>query len=247
MTHYLIYKITNLLNGKIYIGQHKTDDLEDDYWGSGIGIQRAIHKYGIENFVFTVLIDLKNEEEMNLLEELVVNEDFISRPDVYNMKVGGIGGWPSMYGDKNPFYGKHHSDATKNKISQNVSKAISGENNPMYGHVWTEEARKEMSSSVKEAMKDESIRKHISDMRKAYCANMTIEQRRKMTEGMAKAVRGKKYWHKGDKCVFSKDCPGEGWILGQSQHRIDSNKLAQLKVANKKYLLKLIHLVVCCA
>lgn len=92
MTHYLIYKITNLVNGKFYIGQHKTDDLEDNYWGSGLAIHRAIDKYGIENFVFTVLIDLKNEEEMNLLEELVVNEDFIKRADVYNLKTGGSRG-----------------------------------------------------------------------------------------------------------------------------------------------------------
>lgn len=235
----------------MYIGKHKTDNLEDNYWGSGIGIERAIHKYGIENFVFTVLIDLKNEEEMNLLEKLVVNEDFVNRSDTYNMKVGGKGGWPSTKGEKNPMYGRRLQDCmTPEEVEQwkaNISKATSGEKNPMYGHVWTEEARKEMSSSVKEAMKDESIRKHISDVRKAQCASMTAEQRRKMTECMAKAVRGKKYWHKGDECILSKDCPGEGWTIGLSQQRVDNNKLTQLKAATKKYLINLWHLAVCCA
>ena len=93
-------------------------------------------------------------------------------------------------------------------------------------------------------MKDESIRKHISDVKKAQYADIAADQRRKMTDCMSKAVRGKKYWHKGDECVLSKDCPGEGWAPGHSQRRKDINKLAQLKVANKKYLLNFIHLAV---
>ena len=43
-----IYKITNLINGKIYIGQDSNDRL--DYFGSGLLIKRAIKKYGKENF-----------------------------------------------------------------------------------------------------------------------------------------------------------------------------------------------------
>ena len=51
---------------------------------------------------------------MNLLEKFVVNMEFLKRNDVYNIKTGGEGG--AMFGDKNPFYGRHHNEETKQKL-----------------------------------------------------------------------------------------------------------------------------------
>ena len=73
MTHYLIYKITNNLNGKIYIGKHKTENIDDGYMGSGTVIIRAIKKYGVENFTKEILFDVYGEDLMNFLEEAIVN------------------------------------------------------------------------------------------------------------------------------------------------------------------------------
>lgn len=114
--HFILYKITNLINGKIYIGKHKCSQLDDAYFGSGKILWLAINKYGIENFRFDLLIDLNNQYEMDLLERAVVNEDFLARSDVYNISRGGVN--PCMYGEQNPFFGKTHSEETKNKISE---------------------------------------------------------------------------------------------------------------------------------
>lgn len=91
--HYLVYKTTNLVNGKIYIGQHQTYDLNDGYLGSGILIQRAIEKYGEENFKREILFECSSVEEMNAKEAELVNEEFLKRDDVYNLKLGGDGGF----------------------------------------------------------------------------------------------------------------------------------------------------------
>jgi hypothetical protein len=43
---HIIYKITNMVNGKYYVGRHSTTDINDGYMGSGIWIKNAIRKYG---------------------------------------------------------------------------------------------------------------------------------------------------------------------------------------------------------
>lgn len=96
MKHYLIYQVRNKLNGMIYVGKHQTEDVNDSYMGSGLRIRRAIEKYGVENFEKTVLFECSSAEEMNAKEAEIVNEDFIARDDVYNIKLGGEGGWDDI-------------------------------------------------------------------------------------------------------------------------------------------------------
>ena len=91
--YYLIYKITNKLDNKIYIGKHKTETKDDDYFGSGLLLGRAVEKHGKENFVKELLFECNSLDEMNQREIDIVDEEFIARPDTYNIMLGGQGGF----------------------------------------------------------------------------------------------------------------------------------------------------------
>lgn len=86
---YTVYKITNKIDGKFYIGKHQTRDLNDGYMGSGKYLKSAIKKHGLENFSKEILHVFDSEKEMNEKEkELVVLSE-----EAYNLCDGGQGGF----------------------------------------------------------------------------------------------------------------------------------------------------------
>lgn len=91
--HFIIYKITNTINGKFYIGSHRTKNINDRYMGSGKLLKRAFEKYGIENFTKEILFVFDNSEDMYAKEAEIVNADFLLEENTYNVKIGGFGGW----------------------------------------------------------------------------------------------------------------------------------------------------------
>jgi len=116
--HYTVYKITNKVNGKIYIGKHQTKDLNDGYMGSGKRLTLAIEKYGIENFEKEILFVFDNEIEMNEKEAELVSEEFVKKDTNYNLCPGGKGGWGYVNSSgKNLRTGMVHSEEARSKMS----------------------------------------------------------------------------------------------------------------------------------
>lgn len=112
---YYVYKTTNKVNGKIYIGYHASENIEkDSYLGSGYILHRAIRSHGRHNFEREILFEFDTREEATKKEREIVNEEFIKQDDNYNLALGGFGG--GLPGDKNPFFGKHHTEETKEKL-----------------------------------------------------------------------------------------------------------------------------------
>ena len=86
---YTIYKITNKINEKFYIGMHQTGNVDDGYMGSGKRIKAAIKKYGVGSFTKEILHIFDNEKDMkNKEKELVVINEMS-----YNLCEGGKGGF----------------------------------------------------------------------------------------------------------------------------------------------------------
>ena len=118
-----IYLITNNTNGKIYIGQHRTDDLDDGYMGSGTLLLMAKQKYGIENFSKEIIAYADTKEKLDYLERFYIRKYKAQNKNIgYNIQPGG-GGY-------------EHTEDTKQTISEKLRRPhpwAQGKKNPMYG------------------------------------------------------------------------------------------------------------------
>lgn len=154
MVHY-VYLITNKINNKKYIGKH-SGELDDNYLGSGENIRAAIKKYGKENFEKTILYIADSEEECYAAEEKIIKDfNAVESDEYYNISPGGQYKYKkvalkdrsytqtkeyrenmskAVSGERNGMYGRHHTEESKQKISQNRVGKASGKENGMYGH-----------------------------------------------------------------------------------------------------------------
>lgn len=110
---YTVYKTTNTVNGKIYIGVHKTEDPNDGYLGSGEALSHALRKYGRQAFKKEVLHVFDNPEDMRSKERELVNDSFVKRADTYNLMRGGDKGFGSLNSEEARFLSRKGHEAQR--------------------------------------------------------------------------------------------------------------------------------------
>lgn len=163
---YIVYKTTNLVNGKFYIGVHKING-KGYYLGSGKALKYAIKKHGRDNFTRKTLFIFDNNNDAYKKEADIVDEELLKNKMCYNMVIGG-GYGPILYGKDHPMYGKPRSKSTKKKISKinkgrkQTKKEILKRSRSLKGHIVTEETRKKISEGNKGKSKSEQHIKKIS-------------------------------------------------------------------------------------
>jgi hypothetical protein len=127
--YHFIYKTTNTVNNKFYVGMHSTDDLDDGYIGSGKYLWNSIRKHGKDKFVLERLEFFEDRKLLAEREKSLVDDDLIKDPLCMNIKRGGEGGGISLPGKANGFYGKIHNPknlitAQKNLIDSAIRRKI---------------------------------------------------------------------------------------------------------------------------
>jgi hypothetical protein len=175
---YYLYKITNLVNNKIYVGVHKTHDMNDGYMGSGKVIKRAIEKYGTGNFRKDILEAFQDAKSMYAREKELVTEEFLSREDVYNLRRGGQGGFD--YINKNKLNGFSDVEVAK-KAREKTNEILESR----YGSNWKTEISKLANKArqkkyVNDKLYKEKMVESVSNARK-YAFSKEANLKRKNT------------------------------------------------------------------
>ena len=168
-----IYKTTNLLNGKIYVGQRKSKEFIKSYYGSGTLIKKSIEKYGKENFSvelidFAMSADELDEKEIWYIEKLKSKHTYGN----YNLADGGF---LARYDFNNQPEWKKEEIRKKlslvnkgRKRTEETRKRIS---DVQKGRKQSKETRIKKSISTKESLKNdkERLAKHVDTLNKHRC------------------------------------------------------------------------------
>lgn len=213
MVYRYIYKITcteGKFKDKFYFGQHSTDDLNDNYKGTGRLIQQYYKKYP-NGYIKEIISYHNSKEELNKAEYDIIHQ-WLGNELCLNIHEGGIGG--SLKGRKcseetkrkmseiaknritHPMLGKHHSEETKRKMSakatgrkrapfteehkRKISEAIRGSNNPMYGRTG------ELNPMYGHVYTDETRRKMSESAKKRIRKPHSEETKEKISEAHKK-------------------------------------------------------------
>lgn len=232
--YYTVYKTTNLINGKIYIGCHQTEDPYDDYLGSGKIIKESIHKHGADSFTKEVLYIFDNADDMYAKEAELVDKDFIQETDNYNLVEGGSGASSQVMLDrwKDPEY-REKMILTRRETWQDPERRKDRSN--MMKSIWEDsEHRNRVTESLKKTWEDPELRQKARESTTKRWENpeyrekmLELHQGRSLSkeskERISKSNTGKvwiySYEEDREEKIPKDDPIPEGWVLGQSPNR----------------------------
>lgn len=158
----IIYKITNNINNKVYVGQTVRtleERMAEHQRHSRIVVDKAIKKYGIDNFEIEIIDKASSIEELNELEIKWISFYNSIAPNGYNQCIGG-----------DNTLGYNHKEESKKKMSKAKKKMYLGENNPFFGKThsdhqkakWSKERKGRDMTKVTEASFEKTRKKVIN-------------------------------------------------------------------------------------
>jgi len=141
-----VYKTINLLNGKVYIGQHKSRQFNPNYYGNGLRSSNAINKHGKEHFKVVVVCWASSKEAIDRLERSHIARSIrlLGEENVYNIAPGGEGGCSP--GKKAHTFGKHWKQSLAARKRRSITQV--GAKNAFFGKHHTAEFRKKKAEGT---------------------------------------------------------------------------------------------------
>jgi group I intron endonuclease len=192
-----VYKTTNMQNNKIYIGMHKAQVFDKNYFGSGVLIKKAIKKYGQDNFIVELIEWCCDRENLCNKEKYWISYFGSNNPEIgYNLAQGGDGGdtfhlhtaeeqneirakiserfkgrkQTDEWIEKRKCCGEENGMYGKHHTQETkeiISKKLSGENNPMYG-VPSPSKGRQHSEETKEKIRKTKLGENNPNYGKVY-------------------------------------------------------------------------------
>lgn len=174
-----VYRITNLVNGKTYIGQHTVRTnrtiTSDTYMGSGKVLHMAFKKYGMENFKKDILVSGEfTKDEIDKLEiEYIKNERAIGKAE-YNLASGGNGGDLSQFIDyDSEAFHRHVSEGVKKTYANGRKSSGWAFHNGMKGKHFSDKAKQKMRES------------HLGEKNSQYGKKRTEETKQRISKALS--------------------------------------------------------------
>ncbi len=165
----IIYKITNLLNGKSYIGQTRqklSTRWRQHCYGSShsIGLKGAVAKYGKDAFSVEILFETGDQAALDAKEIEFIRLHRCLVPQGYNLTTGGEGGYTrseetrKRISEAGKGKGRPHTDASRAKLSA----AHMGDKNPMHGKRMSPEHRAKIAAALRGRKRTQAEKDSIS-------------------------------------------------------------------------------------